>query len=118
MSSSPASDALQVNLQQFGQTVTHRPRTGSVANIRAIFSQGPVTPLTDNRQGRSNENTAQLVMGLKDTSGVVLTLDDQGEFQVGSTRWAVTNVGGVDGGYLVTLKAIDRKTMRHMHGNS
>jgi hypothetical protein len=118
MSASPANDALQMMLSEFGQTVTHRKRDGSTFEIRGVFSQAPLTALTDNREGRTNANTGNLMTGTTDVDGTTITIDDQGEFAIADDRWAITNIGPLDGGWTLILKKTDRKTIRHMPGNS
>lgn len=114
---SSAADALAIQLDQYGQVVTHRPRSASTFNIVGLFTRSKLTPLKDDREGRGSHNTASLTTGLTDTNGTTVTIDDQGEFAVSGERWSITNVAPVDGGWLVTLNQVDRKTMRHLPGN-
>lgn len=115
---SAASDALQTQIAEFGASVTHRPRSGSSFDVSGIFSQEKMTPLTDNREGRTNGNTGTLLILNTKTDGTSFTLDDQGEFTIDGQRWTIANASSVDGGYVITLKLTDRKTVRHLPGNS
>lgn len=115
---SAASDALQTQIAEYGATVTHRPRTGASFDVSGIFSQERMTPLADNREGRTNANTGTLLILNTKTDGSSFTLDEQGEFLIDSQRWTIANAASVDGGFVITLKSTDRKTMRHLPGNS
>lgn len=103
----------------FGVLAIHRTRQDDLYEFYGTFNQtGVQTGLTDNRQGRHNESTAFLLIGTKDRNGAVVPLDDQGRFEINGQAWPIWNVTGTPGGYLVTLKSVERKTMRHLPGNS
>ena len=114
---SAAAEALQTSIAEFGAEVTHRPRTGSPFDVSGIFTQDKMTPLTDNREGRVNSNTGTLLILNTKTDGSSFVLDEQGEFVISGDRWTIANSAGCDGGYVVTVKSTDRKTMRHLPGN-
>lgn len=102
----------------FGIEVTHRPRSGSTVTINGVFNESAARSLTDDRQGRQVVSMGSLLINSRDTSGNVYSIDDQGEFVIRSVRWAIGKVSPVPGGYLVTVKSTDNKTVRHLPGNS
>ena len=103
----------------FGLVVTHSPRAGTGFNINAAFNQTQIqVPLKDDRQGRNKARSAFLTMGTKDVNGATISIDEQGEFLVQGQRWAIGDVSVAAGGYVVTLVATDRQTIRHLPGNS
>ena len=88
--SSIASDTFSVLLANFGQTVTHVSRMEVSTSVKALCVQGTLTPLTDNREGRINNNTAQVQLSSMDINGNSYDLDDQGP----GDRDALTHAAG------------------------
>lgn len=118
LSNEQARRGMPTHLRTNGESVTHRPRSGSIVSLNGVFTEGAPQPLQDDRQGRRIVSTGSLLLGSTDVNGNAYELDDQGEFVIRNGRWAITKIDNPAGGTLVTLKLIDHKTIRHMPGNS
>jgi hypothetical protein len=111
-------EAFEVINDDLGIVVTHRPLSRPTFDVSATWFQKELEDLTDNREGRQTHNKGSLQVNPRDVNGNVISIDPQGEFVINGVRWAATNVAMMPGGWLVSVKLIDRKTMRRLPGNS